>query len=66
MSQPTPSQIPALRAAGLAGPLSGRLAQAAAAALLGSLFLFVAGFAGAEILHDAAHDSRHSFSFPCH
>lgn len=66
MSQPRPSQFPVHSAGALAGPLSARIAKAAAAALLGCLFLFVAGFAGADILHDAAHDSRHSFSFPCH
>jgi cobalt transporter subunit CbtB len=32
----------------------------------GVMLLFVVGFAGPEVLHNAAHDSRHSFSFPCH
>jgi len=32
----------------------------------GVLLLFVVGFAGPEVLHNAAHDSRHSLSFPCH
>ena len=39
---------------------------ALAAALLGASILFVAGFAGPEAIHDAAHDSRHSLNFPCH
>ena len=36
------------------------------AAMLGAGLLFVAGFANAEVLHAAAHDGRHSVSFPCH
>jgi cobalt transporter subunit CbtB len=38
----------------------------AAAALLGLSLLFVAGFANATVLHDAAHDQRHAIAFPCH
>ncbi|CAD7050347.1 cobalt transporter [Pseudorhizobium endolithicum] len=33
------------------------------------LGLFVVGFVGfsqMEVLHNAAHDSRHSLAFPCH
>jgi cobalt transporter subunit CbtB len=33
---------------------------------LGALLVFVAGFAGPEALHEAAHDTRHGLSFPCH
>ncbi|MBI4184118.1 MAG: CbtB-domain containing protein [Proteobacteria bacterium] len=33
---------------------------------LGLAVLFVAGFAGPEILHTVAHDGRHALSFPCH
>ncbi|WP_029009413.1 CbtB domain-containing protein [Azospirillum halopraeferens] len=36
------------------------------ALLLGSFLLFGAGFAQPEAIHDAAHDGRHSFAFPCH
>ncbi|VAW86414.1 hypothetical protein MNBD_GAMMA16-2246 [hydrothermal vent metagenome] len=36
------------------------------AACLGVLLLFVAGFAKTHVLHNAAHDSRHSAVFPCH
>jgi cobalt transporter subunit CbtB len=28
--------------------------------------LWGVGFAQPQLLHDAAHDSRHSFSFACH
>lgn len=34
--------------------------------LLGLGILFVVGFADAGVLHAAAHDGRHSISFPCH
>jgi cobalt transporter subunit CbtB len=33
---------------------------------LGMIVLFGMGFAGPEILHNAAHDIRHGFAFPCH
>lgn len=35
-------------------------------ALLGMALLFLTGFGGASVLHDAAHDVRHSIGFPCH
>ena len=34
------------------------------AGLLGAFILFGVGFA--QVTHGAAHDSRHSVSFPCH
>ena len=40
--------------------------QLAAAALLGGVVLFGVGFANAEALHNAAHDTRHASGFPCH
>ena len=46
--------------------LSSRLTSAALAALLGSFILIGVGFAHSDIIHNAAHDSRHSFAFPCH
>jgi cobalt transporter subunit CbtB len=36
------------------------------AALLGIFFLFGVGFASPMVIHNAAHDARHAFSFPCH
>jgi cobalt transporter subunit CbtB len=33
---------------------------------LGVVLLYGAAFAETEALHNAAHDSRHSASFPCH
>lgn len=46
-----------------------RVAQIApvfAAAILGVVLLYCMGFAQPKFLHDAAHDVRHSFAFPCH
>jgi cobalt transporter subunit CbtB len=34
--------------------------------LLGAFLIYGAGFAQPQALHDAAHDGRHSFAFPCH
>lgn len=42
------------------------LVTAAMLAMVGAIFLFGAGFAHADLLHNAAHDSRHAFTFPCH
>ena len=39
---------------------------AVVAILLGVFVLFGVGFAGPAEIHNAAHDSRHSFAFPCH
>ncbi|MGQ0665349.1 MAG: CbtB domain-containing protein [Pseudomonadota bacterium] len=46
--------------------LARQVLPAAAAILLGLFVLYGVGFAGSQILHNAAHDSRHSFAFPCH
>ncbi len=42
------------------------LAGVIGAALLGVLLLYGAGLAGSEVIHNAAHDARHAFAFPCH
>ncbi len=36
------------------------------AALLGISLIYGVGLASPSALHNAAHDSRHSLSFPCH
>ena len=36
------------------------------AALLGLLVLWGVGFSHIPVLHNAAHDTRHSLAFPCH
>ena len=40
--------------------------QMAAAAILGRVVLMGVGFAPMDVAHNAAHDTRHSFAFPCH
>jgi cobalt transporter subunit CbtB len=46
--------------------LSQRLAAAVFGSLLGAFILMGVGFANADLVHNAAHDSRHANSFPCH
>jgi cobalt transporter subunit CbtB len=36
------------------------------AMLLGIVFVGITGFAPIDAIHDAAHNTRHSISFPCH
>jgi cobalt transporter subunit CbtB len=36
------------------------------AALAGVFLLYFSNFAGATVLHDAAHDARHALAIPCH
>ena len=43
-----------------------RIAPALAAILLGTFLVLGVGFAHSDAIHNAAHDSRHSFAFPCH
>jgi cobalt transporter subunit CbtB len=49
-----------------AGRSTAALAAPVAALLLGAFVLIGAGFAPIAAIHNAAHDSRHSFAFPCH
>ena len=37
-----------------------------AAILIGVFIVAGVGFAGPEVLHNAAHDLRHGLAFPCH
>jgi cobalt transporter subunit CbtB len=46
--------------------LGARVTAAVLAALFGVLLLVGVGFAQPETMHNAAHDGRHAFSFPCH
>jgi cobalt transporter subunit CbtB len=43
-----------------------RLAAAAFALAFGAFLVFGAAFAQSTTLHNATHDVRHAFSFPCH
>jgi cobalt transporter subunit CbtB len=42
------------------------LAPAVLALLLGAFLVLGTGFAHSDTIHNAAHDTRHSFAFPCH
>ena len=35
-------------------------------AVLGLTLIYITGFAGSHVIHNAAHDARHSLNFPCH
>lgn len=43
-----------------------KLLSALLIVFLAATLLFVTGFAETSVLHNAAHDGRHSASFPCH
>lgn len=43
-----------------------RLAIGAMALLLGGFMVLGIGFAQSEAVHNAAHDTRHALTFPCH
>ena len=49
-----------------AGLRARALSASVVAAVFGVFVLAGVGFAGASVVHNAAHDSRHSFAFPCH
>ena len=43
-----------------------RFTAALVALLLGAFLVLGVGFAPLPAVHDAAHDPRHGFAFPCH
>lgn len=46
--------------------LSDRITTGILALLIGGFLVFGAGLANSAVLHDTAHDVRHSYGFPCH
>jgi len=46
--------------------LAAGLPAAFFAILFGAFLVYGVGFASPLALHNAAHDARHSFAFPCH
>ncbi len=46
--------------------ISDRLVAGIVALFLGSFLIYGAGLAHSRTLHDTAHDTRHSYGFPCH
>jgi cobalt transporter subunit CbtB len=43
-----------------------RAVGVAIALIFGVFMIYGVAFAGADVLHNAAHDVRHVFAFPCH
>jgi len=50
----------------VAGSDVSRLAQGVLALALGLFIVGVVGFSHIDVVHNAAHDVRHSNAFPCH
>jgi cobalt transporter subunit CbtB len=50
----------------LVGSSVSRLAQSILAMALGLFIVGVVGFSHIDVVHNAAHDVRHSNAFPCH
>jgi cobalt transporter subunit CbtB len=47
-------------------PIAQLAVPATLALLLGAFLLLGTGFTTIPALHNAAHDARHAFAFPCH
>ena len=62
----TTTRTSKLRAAVSSQILTSNNVQMAAALILGVVVLLGVGFAPMDAAHNAAHDTRHSFAFPCH
>ncbi|MFZ1813740.1 MAG: CbtB domain-containing protein [Rhizobiaceae bacterium] len=45
---------------------SSRIATAVFAASFGAFLLYFTAFSHSQMLHDAAHDTRHAITAPCH
>jgi cobalt transporter subunit CbtB len=62
--------VEAVKLQGQAGSVtaarSDTLIAAIVAAMLGVFLIWGVGFAPIAVLHNAAHDTRHSIAFPCH
>ena len=54
------------RSVALPGTQREALRYGIAAILLGIVFIGITGFAPIQAIHDAAHNTRHAISFPCH
>tara|TARA_R110000850_G_scaffold126841_3_gene245636 strand:- start:366 stop:749 length:384 start_codon:yes stop_codon:yes gene_type:complete len=50
----------------LADRIGARTVAGLTALVIGSILVFGVGLANSQTLHDAAHDTRHSYGFPCH
>ena len=45
---------------------SQRITASLAMLFIGAALVFGTGFAAADVMHNAAHDTRHGLGFPCH
>ena len=50
----------------LQSPAITKTGEILAAAILGVMIFLFVGFSPMEVLHNAAHDTRHATVFPCH
>lgn len=50
----------------MANARSNELTAVVLGLLLGAFLILGVGFANSSTIHNAAHDTRHSVSFPCH
>ena len=68
MSEFAPTNVPVTLAiaGGIRDAARDNARAALAAALCGLGLLWVVGFSEIEVLHNIAHDTRHSHLFPCH
>lgn len=57
---------PSAQTAALQESRSTIIAAASVTILLGVFLILGAGFAHSDVMHNAVHDARHAFSFPCH
>ncbi|QAU46891.1 CbtB domain-containing protein [Bradyrhizobium guangzhouense] len=65
-SQLASAQTSAQIALPVAAGQVGRLSQALMAMVLGVFVIGMVGFSHIDVVHNAAHDVRHSNAFPCH
>ncbi len=62
----TNQSIPAAAIDAAAAARQTRTAVAIAMLLLGAVLVWGVGFAHPAVIHNAAHDSRHALTYPCH
>lgn len=48
------------------GASASKIVPLSITAMLGMFVVGFVGFSHMEVVHNAAHDSRHSLAFPCH
>jgi cobalt transporter subunit CbtB len=65
MAHAVPAPAAATADLALTGAAS-RIVPALCAMLLGLFVVGIAGFSQIDVVHNAAHDTRHSNGFPCH